>query len=70
MPERRPMGSSWELVREVREHDSTSTPSHEEIARLAYTLWETRGSGEGSAEQDWFEAERQLTQSTAQSQAA
>ena len=35
-------------------------PSREEISRLAYALWEARGSGDGSAEQDWLEAERQL----------
>ncbi len=33
---------------------------HEEIAKLAYAIWESRGGGDGGAEQDWFEAERRL----------
>jgi hypothetical protein len=32
----------------------------EEIARLAYQIWEERGRPIGSAEVDWYEAERQL----------
>ena len=32
----------------------------EEIARLAYRIWEERGRPIGSAEVDWYEAERQL----------
>jgi hypothetical protein len=37
-------------------------PTHEEIAVLAYELWEIRGCPEGSSEEDWFSAERQLTE--------
>jgi hypothetical protein len=32
----------------------------QDIANLAYALWQQRGSPEGSAEEDWKEAERQL----------
>ncbi len=32
----------------------------EDIARLAYQIWEERGRPSGSAEADWYEAERQL----------
>jgi hypothetical protein len=32
----------------------------EEIARLAYLLWEQAGCPEGQSEQHWLEAERQL----------
>jgi hypothetical protein len=39
---------------------ATAPPSHEEIARLAYAYWETRGRGHGSALEDWFRAEREL----------
>ena len=39
---------------------TTIAPSHDEISRLAYALWEARGGGDGSSEQDWLEAERQL----------
>ena len=37
-------------------------PTHEEISKLAYALWLEHGGGEGSAEQDWLEAEQQLRQ--------
>jgi hypothetical protein len=33
---------------------------HEQIAALAYTLWQERGCPEGSAEEDWFRAEKEL----------
>ena len=33
---------------------------HEEIARLAYELWERRGRPLGSSEIDWYTAERAL----------
>jgi Protein of unknown function (DUF2934) len=32
----------------------------EDIARLAYSLWEARGCQGGSPEEDWFQAEQQL----------
>ena len=32
----------------------------EDIARLAYSLWEARGGQDGSPEQDWFRAEQEL----------
>jgi hypothetical protein len=32
----------------------------QEIARLAYSYWEARGCQGGSAEEDWFRAEREL----------
>jgi len=36
------------------------TPTREEIARLAEKFWMERGRTEGSAEQDWLRAEREL----------
>ena len=36
------------------------TPSREEIARLAEKYWMERGRTDGSAEQDWLRAEREL----------
>jgi hypothetical protein len=35
-------------------------PSHQEIARLAYSYWEARGCRGGSPWEDWFRAEREL----------
>jgi hypothetical protein len=34
--------------------------THEQIASLAYSLWERQGRPEGTDQHDWFEAERQL----------
>jgi hypothetical protein len=35
-------------------------PTHEEIARLAYSYWEARGCQGGSPLEDWCRAEREL----------
>jgi DUF2934 family protein len=35
-------------------------PTHEEIEKLAYRLWEERGAPGGSPETDWERAERAL----------
>ena len=45
---------------ERRLPNTTGAPSQIEIAALAYELWISRGCGDGSAEEDWFEAERRL----------
>jgi len=36
------------------------SPSHDEIAALAYSYWEARGHQGGSPEEDWFRAEQEL----------
>jgi len=36
------------------------TPTHEEIAKLAYSYWEARGCQGGSPEDDWARAEQEL----------
>ena len=51
--------------------DSTSaSPTHGDIAALAYALWEERGGGDGRADEDWLQAERQLRTRRAIDQAA
>ena len=35
-------------------------PEHGSIGELAYRLWQARGCPDGTAEQDWLEAEKQL----------
>jgi Protein of unknown function (DUF2934) len=35
-------------------------PDEKEIARLAYQRWVEKGCPQQSAEEDWFEAEREL----------
>lgn len=37
-----------------------SAPTHEDIALLAYALWQERGCPEGSSDEDWFNAEQEL----------
>jgi hypothetical protein len=34
---------------------------HEDIARLAYAIWQDRGCPHGTDVEDWLEAERQLS---------
>lgn len=36
-------------------------PAYEDVALLAYTLWQERGSPEGSSGEDWFRAEEELS---------
>jgi hypothetical protein len=45
---------------EVRVDGSQGNVSHQAIAQRAYELWRKRGSPEGSAEQDWFDATEEL----------
>jgi hypothetical protein len=42
------------------ENEDSGNVAQEDIARLAYVLWEQRGSPIGSSEFDWLEAEQQL----------
>lgn len=35
-------------------------PAYEDMALLAYILWQERGCPEGSSEEDWFRAEQEL----------
>ena len=37
-----------------------TTPSDEQIAQLAHSLWEQEGQPEGRAEEHWARAEEQL----------
>jgi DUF2934 family protein len=50
-------------VQPTRSPESEAS-THEEIAKLAYALWEQRGRPNGSAEVDWLQAERELRQSS------
>jgi hypothetical protein len=46
----------------VIEKVTRTTPTHQEIARLAEQYWAERGRQDGQAEQDWLRAERELMQ--------
>jgi hypothetical protein len=37
-----------------------AVPTDEQIANLAYSLWEARGGPDGSPEEDWLAAEAEL----------
>jgi hypothetical protein len=39
---------------------SETQTKHQDIANLAYALWQHRGCPEGSAQQDWYEAEQKV----------
>lgn len=39
---------------------SRSHELHQEIARRAYELYLARGGGDGRADEDWFQAEREV----------
>ena len=43
----------------MNEHGSAIF-EHEDIATLAYTLWQGRGGPDGSPEEDWFHTAREL----------
>lgn len=51
--------------REVKRarHSPVRTPTHAEIERLAYSLWEDRPENNGNAVDDWLRAEKELTSS-------
>ena len=42
---------------------SPAAPEPEQVASLAYTLWQQRGCPEGSPEADWLQAEEELATS-------
>jgi hypothetical protein len=50
------------VVSSPTSHPSTSTVKvpHEKIAMRAYEKWVKRGRPQGTAEQDWMEAENEL----------
>lgn len=53
---------------EIRNEPNVSeTPTHDDIAQLAYTFWQRHGCPDGSAENDWLEAERILQEPVVES---
>lgn len=42
------------------------SPTHEDIAKLAYHLWEERGAPIGSPEVDWERAQQELAHKRAE----
>ena len=68
---RNPVHGETELTnRPVSEAESSAQRSQisteDDIARLAYALWQQRGCPADSADSDWIEAEQQLGQAAKQ----
>jgi len=56
----RPEIESIEVAMVQLESVGDESPSHDEIAVLAYSYWEARGCQGGSPDEDWLRAEREL----------
>ena len=41
-------------------HDENQSIDRQRVEQLAYSLWHQRGRPEGSPDEDWFRAERDL----------
>jgi hypothetical protein len=52
-------------VAEGKPQPAAAGPGREQIAALAYQLWEARGCPEGTPEEDWFNAEKELAAKSA-----
>jgi hypothetical protein len=44
--------------------EKMSGPSHEQISVVAYFIWMSEGCPEGRQEANWYDAERQLAESS------
>jgi DUF2934 family protein len=60
-----------EYLQDVHQHSRAATVGHgiaafghEDIAALAYELWQARGCPNGSPEEDWFQAAEELRSHT------
>lgn len=54
------------VQRETEPQSQTQSRPEQDIATLAYALWQGRGCPEDSAENDWLEAERLLNEALKQ----
>ena len=57
---RHPTRSNLPGMCEHLKRSASMHPEHRSIGELAYRLWQARGCPDGTAEQDWLEAEKQL----------
>jgi len=64
-PASRPRKSSTPARQSTNGHEPSSYEvTRDDIARLAYTLWEQRGGEGGSPDEDWLRAENELRSRT------
>lgn len=61
-PEPRKPAFEASPVLEEQSAIAPSGPAHDQIAILAYELWESHGRPQGTELEDWFRAERRLRQ--------
>ena len=54
------MAMAASAVADESTYEVTMAPAEQDIAKLAYALWEARGCPVGSPEEDWFRAEAEL----------
>jgi hypothetical protein len=51
-----------EATKQAMEPEPLDVSFREEVELLAYLFWQQRGCPEGSPEEDWFRAEKTLTE--------
>lgn len=49
------------IVSVAANNGAATACGYEELCRLAYSHWQARGCPEGSPEDDWFQAEHELS---------
>jgi hypothetical protein len=54
------MSRSTELAKPIQEGQQEKMRKPEEVALRAYELWQQKGCPQGSAEEDWLQAEEEL----------
>jgi hypothetical protein len=54
---------SGPVKQEMKLSQEARTNRQQEIANLAYVLWQHRGCPQGTAEQDWIQAEQMVAAS-------
>ncbi len=59
-PVEEPMNVAESAALESTPQTAAAVSTQERIALLAYAYWEQRGRAGGSAEEDWFRAEREI----------
>lgn len=48
------------VAQPVQQNSTARAPTQEEVAVLAYSLWQARGCPVGTPDEDWFSAESRL----------
>lgn len=61
MPVTYPQTAETERNPVIDDRIGAEQQQQEDIARLAYAIWQDRGCPHGTDAEDWFEAERQLS---------